>query len=402
MDAVRILHVTPYYKPAYAFGGVVRSVEGMAMALVERGHDVTILTTDALDQRRRYRGPLDERIDGVRVLRRPNVSQRLRGGLNLSTPRSMKKTAEVILPAIDIVHLHEFRTLENLLVTPVARQLVKPMLLSPHGTLNLSTGRGSLKSAWDRILSPAVAARIDHVSALSESELAEAKTLWRRFGARQQPTRFSVIPNGVQLEDYDRTKAAADFHAQFGLADAPAVLFMGRLHKRKGVDVLIKAFKAADVADARLLIVGPDDGMLQTLNALTGGDRRVTFTGYLEGAARLGALAAADIFALPATGEGQPIAALEALAAGLPVVLSPGCNLDAAAEIGAGYVVEAKVDAFAEKLRTLLTDAGLRRRMGAKARRLAKERYAWDSIAERLERVYLAVAQRSNRAVVAQ
>lgn len=388
---MRILHVTPYYKPAYAFGGVVRSVEGMARALVARGHDVTILTTDALDQRRRHRGPLDERIDGVRVLRRPNVSQRLRASWNLSTPRSMKKTAEAILPAIDVLHLHEFRTVENLLVTPVARQYNRPILLSPHGTLTLSTGRGGSKSAWDRILGPAVAARIDHVIALSESELAEAKALWRRFGARKQPTRFSVIPNGVQLEDADGATAAGDFRAQNSLGESPVVLYMGRLHKRKGVDVLIKAFMAADVDDARLLIVGPDDGMMAKLSALAGGDRRVTFTGYLEGAARLGALAAADVFGLPATGEGQPIAALEALAAGRPVVLSPGCNLDEAAEFGAGYVIEATVDAFAEKLRTLLTDAGLRRRMGAKARRLAKERYAWESIAERLERVYQAL-----------
>ena len=62
----------------------------------------------------------------------------------------MKKTAAAILPSVDILHVHEFRTLENLLVTPVAQALKKPIALSPHGTLNLSTGRGALKSAWDR------------------------------------------------------------------------------------------------------------------------------------------------------------------------------------------------------------------------------------------------------------
>jgi len=387
-EAMRILHVTPYYKPAYAFGGVVRSVEGMANALVERGHEVTILTTDALDKQRRYRGPLDEKIDGVRVLRRPNVSQRLRGGLNLSTPRSMKKTAEAILPAVDLAQFHEFRTLENLLVTPLALQRKKPILLSPHGTLNLSTGRGRLKSAWDRILSPGVAARVDHVIALSEAELAEAKGMWRRFGIRQRPTQFSVIPNGVDLDTCNWADRAADFRAQYSLDEAPVALFMGRLHTRKGVDVLIKAFKAADVDGARLLIVGPDDGMLSTLKSLAGGDRRIIFTGYLTGEARLGALAAGDIFALPATGEGQPIAALEALAAGMPVLLSPGCNLEAAGAYGAAYVVEATVDAFAEKMRALLVDAGLRGRMGARARRLAEERYSWDRIAQRLEDLY--------------
>ena len=76
---MRILHLTPYYKPAYAFGGVVRAVEGMARALVERGHQVTVLTTDAMDYKRRLSGAQDETIDGVRIIRCPNVSTWLRG-----------------------------------------------------------------------------------------------------------------------------------------------------------------------------------------------------------------------------------------------------------------------------------------------------------------------------------
>ncbi|MDE2635918.1 MAG: glycosyltransferase [Chloroflexota bacterium] len=385
---MRILHLTPYYKPAYAFGGVVRSVEGMATSLVQRGHEVTVLTTDALDQQRRYTGAINETIDGVHVLRRPNVLPGLRGRYNLSTPRSMKQTAEAILPSVDVLHVHEFRTLENLLVTPVGAKLRKPIVLSPHGTLALETGRGRFKGVWDRLLSPGVALRIDHVIALTQSELAEAKSLWARFGNRLRPIRFSVIPNGVDLGSFNRRELAAEFRKRYELGDAPAALFMGRLQKRKGADVLIKAFKAANVADSRLLIVGPDEGMLPVLKALADGDPRIIFTGYLEGDARLGALAAGDIFALPATGEGQPIAALEAMAAGAPVLLSPGCNLDEVEEAGAGYVVSATADAFAEKLRLPLIDDASRRRMGERARQLVDERYRWDGVAERLENVY--------------
>lgn len=385
---MRILHLTPYYAPAYAFGGVVRSVEGMATALAQRGHDVTVLTTDALDHQRRCAGAHDEFIDGARVLRRPNALPWLRGRLNLSTPRSMKKTAEAILPAVDVLHIHEFRTVENLLVTPVALSAEAPIALSPHGTLSLKTGRGSVKSAWDRLFSPGVASRVDHIIALTEAERAEAETLWRRFGRRQRPISLSVIPNGVRPAAFDQHGLARHFRARYRLGDAPTLLFMGRLQARKGADALIEAFKAADQADARLLIVGPDEGMLPALQALAGGDRRIVFTGYLDGEARLGALAASDIFALPATGEGQPMAALEAMAAGLPLVLSPGCNLDEVAERGAGYVIEPTVEAFADKLRLLLCDPALRRRMGEQARQLADERFAWDRIAERLEAVY--------------
>ena len=182
----------------------------------------------------------------------------------MSTPRGMKSTAEAILPGVDVVHMHEFRTLENLLVTPVAQGLNMPIVLSPHGTLNLGSGRGMLKSVWDRTLSAGVALRVDHAIALTENELAEVKSIWSTFGARKRPTRFSVIPNGVSLAEFTSIGSGEEFRTRFNLGDAATVLFMGRLQARKGLDVLINAFRAADVQDSRLLIVGPDEGMLST------------------------------------------------------------------------------------------------------------------------------------------
>ena len=386
---MHILHLTPYYAPAYPYGGVVRSVEAMTGALADRGHRITVLTTDTFSRQMRYEGPLDEEYYGLRVIRRRNVSPWLRGKLNLSTPRSMKRTAESILPSVDLLHVHEFRTLENLLVTPVAQRLHVPIVLSPHGTLNLSTGRGFLKSVWDRLLGAGVALRIDHMVALTENERAEAEALWLSFGRRETPTRFSVIPNGVNLNELSNLPNADKFRGRYGLDDAPTVLFMGRLQARKGVDVLIQAFLAAGVKHSRLLIVGPDEGMLPSLQAIAGDDARIVFTGYLEGIDRLASLAASDVFALPATGEGQSMAVLEAMAASLPVVLSPGCNMDEVAGYGAGYVVEATKAAFARKLRELLQDGELLKQMGVRARRLVEERYTWDTVAEALERVYL-------------
>lgn len=389
---MRILHLTPYYRPAYAFGGVVRSVEGMATTLAARGHQVTVLTTDAFDQERRFSGPLEETIGGVRVLRRPNASPWLRGHINLSTPRMMKRAAEALLRDVDVLHAHEFRTVENLLVTPVAQQLGVPVVLSPHGTLNLSSGRSRAKSAWDRLLSPGVAQRVDHVVALTKNERAEVESLWPSFGKRKTPTRFSVIPNGVDLEEFSQISGAGAFRARYGLADAPTALFTGRLQARKGVDVLIEAFLTAEVEHSSLLIVGPDEGMLPRLKAIASDDPRIVFTGYLQGEDRLAALAASDVFALPATGEGQPLAALEAMAAGLPVIISPGCNLDEVEAWGTGFVVEATVEAFAEKLRQLLQDGALRREMGAKARRLVEARFTWERVVYELEQVYLDLA----------
>lgn len=366
----------------------MRAAEGMAASLAASGHQVTVLTTDALDQSTRCIEATEETIDGVRIIRRPNLSTWLRGRLNLSTPRSMKRTALSILPTVDILHVHEFRTVENLLVTPVAGALGIPIVLSPHGTLNMSTGRGGLKAAWDRLLSPAVAQRIDHVIALTETELSEITEIWARFGKRQKPPTFSVIPNGVHLKEFEDLPPTRDFRLRYGLADAPIVLFLGRLQARKGVDVLVRAFQRAKVEHARLLIAGPDEGMLSQAQALAAGDPRIVCTGYLDGAERLEALAASDVFALPARGEGLSMAVLEALATGIPAVISPGCNMPEVETAAAGFVADATVDAVAVKLRELLVDADLRARMGMAARQLVAERYTWDRVGKQLESVY--------------
>ena len=390
---MHILHLTPYYAPAYAFGGVVRAVEGMAQALVAKGHQVTVLTTDALDQTTAYEGTLDDFLDGVRVIRCPNVSPALRGKLNLSTPRQMRQIAQSVLPTVDVLHIHEFRTVENLLVTPVAHDLNKPIVLSPHGTVNLSTGRSRLKVGWDKLLSASVALRIDHVIALVEPELDDVQTLWQNFGRRQIPTQFSIIPNGIHLDDFLSLPPADDFRAKYGLGDAPTVLFMGRLQARKGVDVLVKAFQLADVKDSRLLIVGPDEGMLDVLRSLAEGDDRICITGYLGGEERLKALSASDIFALPAVGEGLSMAVLEAMGAGLPVILSQGCNMSDVEPNGAGYVVDISPDAIADKLRILLTDANLRQEMGGASRQLIAQKYTWEKVASKLDSVYQEVSR---------
>ena len=382
---MNILHLTPYYAPAYAFGGVVRSVEGMARALVRRGHQVTVLTTDALDAETRHSGP-EEMRDGVRIIHATNVSSRLRGRLNLSTPSKMQAIARDLLPNIHIVHSHEFRTMENLLVTPIACELNIPLVLSPHGTLIHSTGRSHLKLAWDKLLSPAVAQRFNHVIGLTRQEVREAQALWTTFGNLQTSTHFSIIPNGIDPMEYDRLRGGPRFRQRYNLGDGPVCLFMGRLHERKGVRQLIEAFMAIDFPEARLVIAGPDEGLLEHILPLT--DERIVLTGFLDGPERLAAYDAADLFVLPAIGEGLPMVALEALGAGLPVILSPECYLPQVAEHGAGLIVEPQVADLTEALRHMLLSPNKRDMMGHCGKELIKSQFTWDTVALKLEQVY--------------
>jgi glycosyltransferase involved in cell wall biosynthesis len=380
---MHILHLTPYYAPAYAFGGVVRAVEGMAQALHQRNHQITILTTDALNQHARLPAADAELRAGVRVVRVRNASVWLRGRWNLSTPLGMGQALAGLLPTVDVLHVHEFRTLENVLALPQVPPRL-PVILSPHGTLTQTTGRSTFKRLWDRGLSPRLARRIQHILCLTEQEQTDAQALWAQWGLT--PT-CRIVPNGVNLAEFATLPPPQTFRQPWGIAaDETVILFLGRLHPRKGVIPLTQAFRALNLPQVKLVLAGPDEGSLAQLAPLL--NEQIVVTGYLDNAARLAALSAADVFALPAIGEGLSMAALEALAAGVPLLLAPGCHLPIVATVGAGLIVEPEVEALTAALQQLVTQPAQRGAMRVAARTLAQTRYSWAAIAAELEAVY--------------
>ncbi len=380
---MNILHVTPYYAPAYAFGGVTRVVEGLARAQAAHGHAVTVLTTDALSQGARWQGPAETRADGVRVLRARNRSLWLRGHANLSTPQGFASLAERALEQAEIVHVHELRTVEALAVIPRAAARRLPVLLSPHGTLTRTTGRSLLKAGWDALFGRRLARGVSTIVALNAAEAEDAAALWAQFGLPAPDT--ALVPNGIDPAELVMEGGSA-FRALYGLGEDVMCLFLGRLHPRKGVLALAQAFAQANVPGTRLVFAGADDGALAGLRPLLG--ERIIYAGFLQGAQRLAALDAADVFALPATGEGQSIAALEAMAVGLPLLLSPGCHLPEAQDAGAALIVPPQPEALAHALARLLTDSALRRQMSRAAAALALQRFTWERAAAQMEAVY--------------
>jgi glycosyltransferase involved in cell wall biosynthesis len=391
---LNILHVTPYYAPAWALGGVVRSVVGLAEAQADAGHAVAVLTTDILD-----RGgpslPRREELGGVKVTRRSIASPWLRLSLNLSTPIGLARAAQEIIrrDGVQVVHLHEFRTTENMLVARQAISAGVPLVLSPHGTLPYETGRGWAKRAWDRVAGHRLARSVDQVIALTAVEAEQARRLWSRLAGKLDTDQIRVVPNGVRPAPPPRPDALAAFRHEWRLGSRTLAIFVGRLTARKGLDVLIDAFAhvASSHPQAMLLIVGPDGGELsgirRRLQAQRMGDR-VVLTGFLQGSALQTALAAADFFVLPATGEGMPMAALEALSSGLPIVTSPGCGLDMIEGSGAGFIVPPEVSRLSVALRQLFEQPDLRAKMGECAARLAMKHFAWPMIVPQVEAAY--------------
>lgn len=396
---LHILHLTPYYAPAWPFGGVVSAVTALAAAQAAAGHQVTVLTTDALTHLGRIDQPR-EIIDGVRVIRCRNLLYAVRARLNFSTAFGMWGALGRLTPPPDVIHTHELRTTENVILS--LRGGSTPVLLSPHGTLPYGTGRGGLKRGWDALVGRRLLRRIAHVAALTANEAAEATHLWATLGVPFPGA--TVIPNGVtpDTERNHRKLNVAKFRARFRLGSGRIVLFLGRLHERKGLQYLIPAFAHAVSEDstARLLIVGPDDGMLATARRLVtahGLSERVCFTGMLVGADKAEALAVASVFVLPAVGEGLSMAALEAMEEGLPIIVTPGCNLPEVEERGAGLLVEREIEPLAAAMRTLLGDPKRCREMGRRGQTWARAAFGWPSSVAQLEALYRGLIERQGQ-----
>lgn len=232
---------------------------------------------------------------------------------------------------------------------------------------------------------------LGHAAALVANTADEAD----QIRALQLSSPIEIVPNGVHLESRKSPVIAGKSGERFPqLKGKHVILFLGRLQRKKGLDVLGKAFirVASQRDDTMLLIVGNDeDGSGANLQATldnAGLTNRALFPGFLKGADIEAAFDLADIFVLPSYSEGGSIAILEAMAAGLPVVISPECGLPSVAESGSGIIVETDPSQVAEALLSLIEQPDTRAEMGKAARRLIAERFAWNGVASETRQVY--------------
>ena len=322
---MRILHIIPYFYPAWAYGGTCRAAWELARALVRKGQSVVVYTTDALDERSRST-PLSVIVDGVEIHRVRNLSNHLawrRAFFPLGFGNKLQKS----LRDADVVHLHEFRSYQNAIALPYMVRTGVPFVLTAQGGLPRIMGRNSLKILYDRNFGARILSSAARLHALNELEREQFIDLG------VDPQRIAILPNGVDLDQYQSLPSFTGFRARFDIPEeVPIILFLARVNKIKGVDFLVSSFNMLRevYSDAILVIVGPDDGYLQEVKhqvQVLGIEKQVRFTGYLDGDDKLQAYQAASVYVLPSAYEMFAITLLESLACGTPIIATDRCGL---------------------------------------------------------------------------
>ena len=383
---MKILQVIPYFVPAWDYGGPVRVCYELSKELVSRGHEVTVYTTDALDVKNRIEKQ-EEIIDGIRVKRFKNLSNAFAYRHNIFlSPNMLLPMKE--LGNFDVIHMHEYRTLQNALIHHYAKKYGTPYVLQAHGSLPRIVAKQRLKKLYDNLWGYRLLKDASKVIALTETEAVQCKSM----GVKED--NIEIVPNGIAPSEFDNLPRKGEFKKKYGLNDSQKIiLYLGRIHETKGLDLLANAFAglSKDFNEAKLVIVGPDDGYLSALKALVKElkiEGKVLFTGPLYGEEKLRAYVDADVFVTPSF-YGFPVTFVEACACGTPIVTTQRwCNLGWI-QNQVGYEVAYDGNCLEDALARLLNDADLAEQFRERGRKLVREQFTWSRITEQLEHIYL-------------
>jgi glycosyltransferase involved in cell wall biosynthesis len=369
----RIVHVIAGLDAAH--GGPSYSVPRLCAALAVAGANVELFSVATADCHDGAGNP--ERGRGfahdwahIPVLRELRCSSGL--------VRALRDTA----PKVDLIHDHGLWLMPNVDAGRAALRACKPFIVAPRGMLGpaaLAYSRTKKRIIW-ALLQGDVVRRASCIHATSEQEHGEI----RGFGLKNP---IAVIPNGIDVPELNSDSTAAN---DFGRI----VLSLGRIHPKKGLDRLVRAWAHVESAhpEWRLRIVGPSElGHASELAALTAElkTKRVSIEGSVAGDAKTAAYQQADLFVLPTLNENFAITVAEALAAGTPVIATKGAPWLGLVREGCGWWIDHGV----EPLEAALANAMAMRRqalqaMGARGRTWMVREFSWDRVARDMLDVY--------------
>jgi glycosyltransferase involved in cell wall biosynthesis len=281
--------------------------------------------------------------------------------------------------AVDVLHNHGLWMMPNVYPATARRRGNARLVLSPRGTVSewaMNHHRWRKRIMW-HVGQRAALSLADGFHATAEMEYQDI----RRLGFRQP---VAVIPNGIDIPEY----------LPKPIRGPRRLLYLGRIHKKKGVDVLLRAWRAVQdrYSDWGLVIAGPDDGgFLAQYQALSLqlGLQRVSFPGPVYGADKLALYRSAHLYVLPTHSDNYAMTVAEALAAGTPAIVTKGAPWQGLEREGAGWWIETGVDALVASLEhALALPPEQLAAMGAAGRLWMEREFSWQDIGRQMAAFY--------------
>jgi glycosyltransferase involved in cell wall biosynthesis len=376
---MRILQVIPFFSPK--MGGSAQVAYQITRHLVERGHEVTVVTSDYGTKEAQFPEGL------FKVVFHPSV---LACCGFYPTP-DLRAWSQANVRNFDVIHMHTVRTFQNAVVQHYAVRLQVPYVLSAHGTLPIIVQRQLLKQAYDRLIGKSLLESARFVMAVSTAETEQYRI------AGVLGNRIRLIYNGLDINEFLNLPARGSFLRNFASINGKSkmILFLGRIHKRKGINYLIEAYSQLrlDRGDAFLVIVGPDDGELANLKALR--DRlnlqeKVWFVGPLYGQDKLAAFIDADVLVSPAAHEIFGLVPFEALLCGTPVIVGDDCGTGQLfSESKSGYLVRnGDIQQLAKTILYVLNNPAAARQKVITGQEFIRLKMNWNQISLEIEKLY--------------
>lgn len=299
----------------------------LSKKLVEKGHEVTVYTTDAYDAHSRLKDYVNpEIITGIEIFRFENVSNSL-AQKNIPFAPKMALAIRKNICSFDIVHLHEYRTLQAVFAHNYAVKHKVPYVLQAHGTVLPFFQKQNLKKFYDTFFGNGILRDASRFIALSNLESGQYKLMG------VNPIKIEVAPNGIDLNEFADLPKKGEFRREHSIPMSEnLILFLGRIHAIKGIDLLLDTFGdlIKDLDEVTLILIGPNNGYLshvehriQQLDIL----EKVLMIGPIYGREKLKAFIDADVFVLPSIHDAFPMTILEAFACGTPVITTESCGI---------------------------------------------------------------------------
>lgn len=385
---MKILAVAPNYWPAFIHGGPVFSLHYLNKALVRKGIYVTVYTTN-VDIDAEVPANKEVEVDGVKITyftftKLFDFIAKHGWQLSWRLSRALKNN----LQTFDLIYISTVWNYSTIAASYYSRCYKKPYVIAPRGMLYPET---FYKKIWKKWLYYrfALAGALKHAAAIHYTCEDEANKTQAFLSLKNLPI---IIPNGVELPKLCSPPDKGGLTIRYPyLKDKKVILFLGRINWKKGLDILIEGFAKLfrDRQDVHLLIAGSDEeGYATRVKKWIRNyriDSGVTFTGILNGKDKLEAYSKSDIFVLPSYSENFGLSVVEAMALGLPVVISNKVGISKEIAINkAGIVVDTNAGSLYRGMKLLLEDTHLKEATIINGKKMAEENYSIDKIADKM------------------